>query len=137
MEINVFNNYGEINFDYQKVIDDISEQFSQSVEVSLILVSNLEIQKINHEFRHLDYPTDVISFESDEEEYIGDIFISVDKVYEQALLYNHSIQREFAFLLVHGLLHLQGYNHLNETEENEMIQKQEEILNKTNYRRST
>lgn len=135
MEINVFENYHNIPFDYQKVVDDVQSYFQIEKEVSLILVNLEEIQKINLEFRHLDYPTDVISFESDEEGYLGDIFICIDKVLEQSLTYGHRVEREFAFLLVHGLLHLQGYDHLSEEDEEIMFNKQEEVLNAINYRR--
>jgi len=135
MKINVYNNYQEISFDFQQVIDNISLQFEEEKSVSLILVDLEEIARINLEYRQLDCPTDVISFESDEEDYLGDIFICIDKVYEQAKLYKHSKEREFAFLLVHGLLHLTGFDHLNEDDEKIMFEKQEEILNKTNYRR--
>lgn len=135
MEINVFENYHNIPFDYQKVVDDVQSYFQIEKEVSLILVNLEEIQKINLEFRHLNYPTDVISFESDEEGYLGDIFICIDKVLEQSLTYGHRVEREFAFLLVHGLLHLQGYDHLSEEDEEIMFNKQEEVLNAINYRR--
>jgi len=140
MEINVFNQYGSIGFDFESVIADISACFPKDASASLILVNLKDIQKINHSYRHLDQPTDVISFENDDEAeeedgYMGDIFICVDKVKEQAEAYGHSLLREFAFLLVHGLLHLSGYDHQNEEQETEMLAKQEEILNKTNYRR--
>lgn len=140
MIINIFNNYdGNITFDYEKIIHDLESYFTNelkiSEEVSLILVDLEEIQKINHDYRHLDYPTDVISFEDRSDDYLGDIFICIDKVFEQAKTYEHSVEREFAFLACHGLLHLLGYDHLNPTDEATMFTKQEEILEKTNYRR--
>lgn len=140
MEINVYNQYGSISFDFEKVVSDLSQCFPKDSSASLILVNLKDIQEINKAYRHLDRPTDVISFENDEEAeeeegYVGDIFICVDKVKEQAEAYGHSLLREFAFLLVHGLLHLSGYDHQNEEQEAEMLEKQEEILNKTNYRR--
>lgn len=136
MEINVFNNYQkEISFDYEKIIDDIATYFKIDKSASVILVDDEEITKINKEYRDKDYATDVISFEEDDEDYIGEIFISIDKVYEQAKSYDHSEKREFAFLLVHGLLHLQGYDHMNEDDEKIMFGKQNEILDELNYRR--
>lgn len=140
MTINIFNNYeGNINFDYEKIVRDLETYFTNELkikeEVSLILVDIKEIQKINKEYRHLDYPTDVISFEDKIEDYLGDIFICMEKVNEQAQTYQHSVEREFAFLTCHGLLHLLGYDHLNPTDEAIMFTKQEEILEKTNYRR--
>lgn len=136
MEINVFNNYSkEIPFEYEKIVEDISNYFNNEEEVSLILVDNEEIHKLNKEYRGVDRPTDVLSFNSDEDIYLGDIFISIDKVVSQAQEYEHSFEREFAFLLVHGILHLKGYDHHTPEEEKEMFAKQEEVLNVLNYRR--
>ncbi len=138
MKIELYNNYQkEINFDFEKIIKDV-ETLNSNAEIALILVDIDEIHKINKEYRHKDYPTDVISFESDDEEdenYRGEIFLCVDKVYEQAKLYEHSNEREFAFLLVHGVLHLHGYDHMTEEDEKVMFAKQDEILNKLNYKR--
>lgn len=139
MEISLFNNYGDVSFDYETIIKDLETIFKEKMncnkEASLILVNLEEIHKINKEYRHKDYPTDVISFEDHEDDYIGDIFICIEKVFEQALAYGHSNEREFAFLLCHGLLHLLGYDHLNPEDEKEMFEKQDEILNNTKYRR--
>ena len=138
MKIELYNNYQkEINFDFEKIIKDV-ETLDSNAEIALILVDIDEIHKINKEYRHKDYPTDVISFESDDEEdenYRGEIFLCVDKVYEQAKLYEHYNEREFAFLLVHGVLHLHGYDHMTEEDEKVMFAKQDEILNKLNYKR--
>lgn len=135
MKINLYNNYGNIDFDFEKIIADIENYFQRTEEVSLILVDAEEIQTLNRDFRKVDRVTDVISFEGEEENYLGDIFICVDKVYSQAEEYGHGPEREFAFLLVHGLLHLQGYDHMNSEDEKIMLAKQEEILNALNYRR--
>ena len=140
MNINIFNNYNkEIKFDYEKIInvlkEKIEERFNTTKDVSLILVDLDEIHNINLQYRHLDRPTDVISFEEDEEDYLGEIFICIDKVYEQAKEYGHSNEREFAFLLCHGLLHLHGYDHMNEKDEKIMFALQDEILDETEYKR--
>jgi probable rRNA maturation factor len=135
MKIKVYNNFGNIDFDYKKVIKDVKKYFFEKTEVSLILVDINEIRRINLEYRKNDSPTDVISFESGEESYLGDIFICIDKIGEQASNYGHSLNREFAFLLVHGILHLKGYDHLAKEEEIIMFQKQDEILNEINYLR--
>ena len=139
MEINIFNNYGDITFDYEKIARDLENifrtDFKVTEAVSLILVNLNEIQNINKEYRHLDYPTDVISFPDRTEDYLGDIFICIDKAYEQAKTYEHSNNREFAFLLCHGLLHLLGYDHETKEDEKIMFNLQDEILDKTNYRR--
>lgn len=141
MKINLFNNYkGEISIDYKKIIkvleDAFNKRFETSKDVSLILVDINEIHKINLEYRHIDRPTDVISFEEFEEDYLGEIFICVDKVYAQASEFGHSNEREFAFLLCHGLLHLHGYDHMNEKDEKIMFDLQDEILDGTIYKRN-
>lgn len=138
MIINLFNEYNkEITFDFEKIIKDF-EKYESDNEVSLILVDTLKIHEMNKMYRNIDRPTDVLSFESDDEEddnYLGEIFICIDKVYSQAEEYGHSINREFAFLLVHGILHLHGYDHMTKEDEIIMFKKQEEILNKFNYMR--
>lgn len=138
MTITLYNNYkNKIEFDFEKIISDI-ETYESDGEIALILVDIDEIHKINNEYRHKDYPTDVISFESFDEEdenYKGEIFLCIDKVYEQAKSYGHSFEREFAFLLIHGVLHLHGYDHMNEKDEKIMFKKQDEILDKLNYKR--
>ena len=67
---------------------------------------------------------------------LGDVFISYEKIIEQAKSYNHSTKREFAFLVTHGLLHLLGFDHLEKNDEEEMFSLQEEILNKVKILRS-
>lgn len=117
-------------------------------EVSVVYVSKEKIKQINQEYRQINQVTDVISFalfdeteESDiiqDESYIttlGDIFICLDKMKEQAKNYGHSEKRELAFLACHGLLHLLGYDHLNQTDEAIMFKKQEKILNTLNLTR--
>lgn len=136
MEINIYNNYqAEIHFDFEKIVKDVSNYFNENTEISLILVNNEEIRNLNRDFRNIDRETDVLSFVYEDGEYLGDIFINIERVYSQAKEYNHSVEREFAFLLVHGILHLKGYDHHTNEEEIEMFAKQEEILNELNYRR--
>ena len=109
--------------------------------VSVSFVDNKYIHKINKKYRHIDRPTDVISFAflDVEDNYdkilfspspvvLGDIYISVDKAKEQAEEYGHSLHRELCFLFVHGLLHLLGYDHMNEDDEKIMFKLQDEIL---------
>lgn len=122
---------------------------SQKAELDLSLVTNEDIHAMNKMYRQIDRPTDVLSFplnesidESDEfftrmfEEdgsfdlpiHLGDIVISYPKAVEQAEDYGHSIERELAFLAVHGFLHLNGYDHQTEEESAEMFGIQEEVL---------
>ena len=104
---------------------------------NVIIVDNDYIHKLNKEYRGIDRPTDVISFALEDEEdsikldfrVLGDIYISLDKTYEQAKLYDHSFLRELSFLTIHGLLHLLGYDHMVKEDEEVMFKKQEELLN--------
>lgn len=109
---------------------------------NVIIVDNNCIQEINKKYRNIDAPTDVISFALEDNKDIemevrilGDIYISIDKVYEQALNYHHSILRELSFLAIHGLLHLLGYDHMNKEDEIIMFKKQEEILNEAGIKK--
>ena len=102
---------------------------------SIIFVTPEEIQKLNSEYRKIDRVTDVISFalEDDEDKILdlrilGDIYICIDKMLEQAKEYGHSNKRELSFLTVHGLLHLLGYDHQTLEEEKEMFGLQDKIL---------
>ena len=113
------------------------------VYVSLLFTGNDEIQVINREYRDKDQPTDVISFAYHETEdfdigpydTLGDIVISLERVVEQAKEYNHSPKREFFYVLTHGILHLLGYDHIEEEERKEMRAKEEEILGSFGYTR--
>ncbi len=113
------------------------ENFTTNVEVSLTFVDNEEIRELNNRFRKIDKETDVLSFPllSDFENiddsnivYLGDIVISVEKAISQADTYGHSLRREITFLIIHSMLHLLGYDHMEEDEEKEMIFKQKEIF---------
>lgn len=104
--------------------------------VSVILVKKRKIHTINRDYRGIDRPTDVITFAAnegevfdfDEELELGDIFINVDAVVQQAAEYGHSEKREIGFLFVHGLLHTLGYDHMQPEEERIMFDLQKEIL---------
>ena len=120
------------------------------VEVSLLLTMNDEIQEMNLEHRQIDRPTDVLSFPMVDYEtagefsflensphyfhpesgelLLGDIVISKEKVLAQAEEYGHSFERELAYLITHGMLHLLGYDHMIEEEKAQMRKREEEIL---------
>lgn len=110
--------------------------------LSLLITNNEVIREINREYRNKDSTTDVISFAYNETEnigpinVIGDIIISVERVKEQASEYGHSDEREFYYVLCHGMLHLLGYDHIEEEEKKIMRKKEEEILEKFNYVRN-
>ena len=110
-------------------------------EVSLMFTDDETIHEMNREYRGIDRPTDVLSFaleEGEEEEIyggpeenlLGDIIISVETAVRQAEEYGHSVEREMAFLALHGRLHLLGYDHMEENEKAQMREKEEIILNK-------
>ncbi len=125
-------------------------ELNDAVEVSLILTDNEEIRRLNSEYRGVDQATDVLSFPMLEptealdilkdplpdyqnpdtgDVVLGDIIISVEKAISQANEYGHSVKRELGFLMVHGLLHLLGFDHeKDKASENEMFRLQEEIL---------
>lgn len=118
------------------------QNVEENSEVSLTFVTNDRIQEINRDYREKDTPTDVISFAMEElgegevelsgvemPRVLGDIIISVAKAKEQAEDYGHSFIRELGFLAVHGFLHLLGYDHMTEAEEEEMFTLQKDILN--------
>lgn len=147
-----------ISFDYkelaEKVIDAAleAEKFPFEAEVSLLLVSPEEIRELNREHRGMDAPTDVLSFplieyespgyfESlDQEEdnfnpdtgeaMLGDIVLCVDKVRKQAEEFGHSEKREYAFLILHSMLHLLGYDHMTKEDAAVMEEKQRKILDR-------
>ncbi len=116
------------------------EGFSQAAEVDVTLVNDDEIRAINLKFRNIDSATDVLSFPLGENgEFdtnpetnalmLGDIVISIDHAFSQANLYGHGIEREIAFLTVHSMLHLLGYDHVNGgLEQTIMREKEESVL---------
>ncbi|HHX07659.1 MAG TPA: rRNA maturation RNase YbeY [Erysipelothrix sp.] len=115
----------------------IKTQQTPDQEVSVILVDDVEIQRLNQMYRQLNQATDVLSFVDEDSTYLGDIFISVDAITRQASDYNHSIKREFCFLVTHGLLHLLGYDHETSDQRVNMFNLQEEILDGIARRKKT
>ena len=111
-------------------------------EVSITLTNNEYIHKLNKQYRDIDRPTDVLSFafadaeepeiidDENDFEMLGDIIISVEKAQEQAEEFGHSLKRELAFLTVHGMLHLLGYDHMEEEERMEMEEEQRYCMEK-------
>lgn len=133
----------------EAVLDE--EKCPYEVQVNVVLTDNEGIREMNRECRKIDRETDVLSFpnvdferegvfeidEDREADYfdpdsgeliLGDIMISVDKVKEQAENYGHSLRREFAFLVAHSMLHLCGYDHMEEEEAKVMEAKQRDVL---------
>ncbi|MBR6564716.1 MAG: rRNA maturation RNase YbeY [Clostridia bacterium] len=115
------------------------EQFVGDAEVDVTVVGDEKIHEINLEHRNIDSPTDVLSFPLGEDGIydknpmtdafmLGDIVISTDRAKYQADLYGHSIEREIAFLTVHSMLHLLGYDHVNGEEERAIMREKEEAV---------
>ena len=147
MELDFISNFEEYE-EYEEIYSSLVKKTFKHLKlkfdpiISVSLVDNEFIHKMNRDYRGIDRPTDVISFafldnEDRESLYkgkepvcLGDIYISVDKAKEQADEYGHSLKRELSFLFVHGLLHLLGYDHMNEEDEKIMFRLQDEILPK-------
>ena len=137
-EIN--DNYGvDFKYNYLKKIIKRTLKYEgvKNVCFSIIFVNEKEIQEINKEYRGIDKVTDVISFALEDNSNIvynnirvlGDIYICIPRMLEQASSYGHSLKRELSFLTVHGLLHLLGYDHMEKEDEEKMFALQELILN--------
>ena len=144
----------EENKEYEKTIKLVVEKCFEEenlqdlkLYLSIILTNPENIQRINKEYRNIDKETDVLSFpmfEKEEieemkkvknnicEEVLGDIVISIDKVKRQAVEYEHSFERELAYMVVHGFYHVIGYDHIEEDDKKVMREKEENILNKLN-----
>ena len=125
--------------------------------ISITLTEPAEIEKINKQYRNIDRPTDVLSFPMFEKEelnnfieenlkntdvnmqgdILGDVVISIPKVYEQAEEYGHSFERELAYMVVHGFYHLMGYDHMEEEDKKIMREKEENVLSKLGIKRET
>ena len=144
-------------FDVKEILDAVLEQTltqekcPYEAQVNLLITDDEGNREFNRQFRQVDSPTDVLSFpmipfereadfsivEAEEadcfdpdsgELLLGDIIISAQKVLEQAEKYGHSTKREFAFLTAHSMLHLCGYDHMEQEQAKAMEQKQEQIL---------
>lgn len=161
-----FDNEVELKFDFDyeevyrscvnAVLDDANCPYE--CEVSLLITNNESIRDINLENRNIDSATDVLSFpnsqftnvadfdEFEENDFafnpetgefvLGDIVISQDRVFSQAEEYGHSIKREYAFLIVHSMLHLIGYDHIEEPDKIIMEDKQRQIMEILNIQRA-
>lgn len=152
----------EITEEFKKKLEDVclfalkEEEVEIDTEISMIFIDNEGIKDINQENRGIDRETDVLSFpmldypekkvykevykdyvftEIDLDEgrlVLGDIVLSLEKALEQSNEYNHSYEREVAYLTVHSILHLLGYDHMEEEDKKMMRTREEEILNKLN-----
>lgn len=146
----------QLDIDYTALANKVAQQILDSencpyeASVNLVITDNEEIKRVNAEFRSINAPTDVLSFPmipfetpadysvvEDQDEYfdldtdellLGDVMISVDRVFSQAEEYGHSTEREFSFLFAHSMLHLLGYDHMEPEEAAVMEAKQDQAL---------
>lgn len=153
----------ELDFDAEELIRQVIEaaldyeKCPYDITVNVVLTDNESIHEINKTYRDIDRPTDVLSFpmvsyetpgdfsavEEDPDNFdpdsgelmLGDIMISMDKVYEQAESYGHSRKRELGFLIAHSMLHLFGYDHMVDEERIDMEKRQSDILESINLTR--
>ncbi|ADC50784.1 putative metalloprotease [Alkalihalophilus pseudofirmus OF4] len=147
LTIDLHDETGTLNSEQENIVTKLItsaaeyERLDGEVELSITFVDEKRIQEINAEYRGKDIPTDVISFALNDEvedeadmimagmpNALGDIIISVAHISRQAEEYGHSFERELGFLVVHGFLHLLGYDHMTEQDEKAMFSRQEEIL---------
>ena len=128
----------EIEENVRAAAEKVGELYGvENGEVSVTLTDNAYIHQLNRQYRQIDRPTDVLalneSVEPDIEngpdiDVLGDIILSVERAREQAADYGHSLRREIAFLTVHGMLHLLGYDHMEEADRLEMEKEQRYVM---------
>lgn len=133
------------NYDYLYDVLDaaLKHEKVENAIFSVVFMEDEEIHEMNKEYRGVDRVTDVISFAFEDNNdlvyndirMLGDIFICIPQMKRQATEYGHSEKRELAFLAVHGILHLLGYDHMNEQDERVMFELQELILDGQNIKR--
>ena len=153
----LFENNTKEEVNYKLIENVISEALkyegvSDNTEISVTIVDNEEIRKINNKFRNIDRATDVLSFPmldypnkkffkdfyidynfdetflDGDELVLGDIVLSLERALEQSEEYNHSYKREVSYLVVHSILHLLGYDHMEEDDKAIMRKREEELL---------
>ena len=155
----------EVTDDLINIINEVcdvalkDEEVTIPYQISLLFVDNNEIREINNETRGIDKVTDVLSFPmldypenmvfknvyknkkfneiylGGEELVLGDMVLSLERAKEQSIEYNHSFEREVCYLVVHSILHLLGYDHMNDEDKAKMRTREEEILGKLNIKR--
>lgn len=140
IDYSITNEYG-YDKDYSYLDDAIKRCLKhekvKNANFSIVFVDNEKIQYLNKNYRDKDRVTDVISFAFEDNEkivynnmrFLGEIYICIPRMIEQANEYGHSEERELAFLTIHGLLHLLGYDHMTKEEEEIMFGLQEVVLN--------
>lgn len=129
------NEYEICEIELKKFISYLNVEMDNKSNFTIVIIDSQRMQELNYEFRDKDYPTDVLTFCEDDDNYLGDIIINYDIISMQADKFKHSFKREFYFLVTHGYLHLLGYDHINYDEEQVMFKLQKKLLNEYNIRR--
>jgi probable rRNA maturation factor len=118
----------------KKVAEYVLGELEKSdLEITILIVSNQKITQLNKHYRNNDYSTDVLSFNIDYEDqdsgykYLGDVVISGEKAIEQSIEIGHDIERELAILIIHGVMHLIGYDHESHEDREKMFKTQDHI----------
>ena len=133
--VNIENkNWKKYNIDFRKIANAAVSGAYKDSEVSITLVDDKKIHKLNKQYRGMDKPTNVLSFELGDDILLGDIFISLDTVKREAKESGISVAEHVAHMIVHGMLHLQGYDHLNNKDAKIMENKEVNILKKLGYK---
>mgnify|MGYP000638230076 FL=1 len=146
LDIDENNSYKEIIKRVLQKCFEIEKLENKNLYVNVVLTNAKNIKSINKEHRGIDRETDVLSFpmfEKDEianldntnEDILGDMVISIERVEEQAKEYGHSFERELAYMVVHSFYHLLGYDHMTEEDKKEMREKEENVLGILGIRR--
>lgn len=128
------NRWKKYKINFAKIANAVVGEKYKKSEVSITLVDDSEIRKINKKYRHIDKPTNVLSFELGDDVLLGDIFISIDTVSREARDENISVEEHTAHMVVHGMLHLLGYDHIDDKDAEKMEKKEISILKKFGYK---
>lgn len=138
--INLVNQYDHQR-SYQTIIKKTLKwaykylKMTEKTIISVVLVDKEAIHELNKQYRNIDRPTDVLSFENDSDPYeIGDVIISIDTVAKQAKELDHSFEYELAFIALHGFLHCLGYDHITDEDNAEMTALQDKIMAGSPYK---
>lgn len=133
--VNIENSqWNKYKINFEKIAQAAVGVVYKDSEVSITLIDDKQIQRINKRYRGIDKPTNVLSFELGDDILLGDIFISIDTVIREAKATNISVEEHTAHMIVHGMLHLQGYDHIKDDEAKIMENKEIKILKKLGYK---
>ncbi len=133
--VNIENkSWKKYKIDFEKIANAAVLPVHKNSEVSITLIDDKQIHKLNKQYRGIDKPTNVLSFELGDDVLLGDIFISLDTVKREAKAAHISVEEHTAHMIVHGMLHLQGYDHIKDKDAKIMESKEIKILEKLGYK---